>query len=801
VAITRLIRIAYALQTYSGLLLMLFFAAQGARAATAATATAANPPDLTEAVLEVTLSDAEPGEMIVVLRGPQGQLYLDENDFARLRLHLPQTAPYMYEGRRFFDPRALTGCTVNIDEGLQRAVITAPPVSLDTTRLSAAQRRSPDLTPASPGAFLNYQLSAQQIDGQNIDGAFAELGVFAGAGVLTSTAVARYGSTDNQLVRLDTTFTRDFPATLETLNLGDAISDGASWGYAARYAGVRWSRNFGLRPDLLTTPLLSTAGTATVPSTVDVFVNHQLVTSTQLPAGPFVIDRLPTVSGTGDVSVVVRDALGREQVVTQPFYSSTTLLAQGLSQYSVNLGKIRDDYGLASDLYGPMLGEVSYRRGITDSFTLEGHGEYLAGDSHAAGVNAAFGVGRIGVINFTAANGGDSSGSGWLSGVGIEHRGRNTSFIASSSWATRDFSQVGEPLDPAMRIRQRSLLQTGTGLGRFGSLSLAYVHQTYRDSPTQQTLGLTHSISFGRSGALNLTLTRTRTAGDLSSSAQSSTSAYLIFVLPISQRRAATLASVGGSGSGAPTNEVIASLTQSPPVGPGSGYRLSASTAGNYDADWRQQFHSADLELEVARNQGFDGRSAYLSGAMTFLDGQLDTTRSVNGSFAMVDVAGLADVPVYVENQLTAHTDASGRALLYNLRPYEANRISITPEDLPLDTTIGASSTIMAPPYRSGVIARFPVERVRSGTFRLVTDDGKPVPVGAVVTLKGAQFPVVLDGLVYVTGYDHGMAAEASWPGGHCGFRLEPPPPDDPLPDMGTVKCHASADTAAVRNR
>ena len=785
----RLTRIAYALQTYSGLLLMMLWAASAAMAADA--------PQLTEAVMEVTLSNSEPGEMVVVLRGPDGELYLEENDFRRLRLHLPPTAAYLHEGRRFFQPSAIKGCVVRIDEAAQRVLIGAPPASLDTTHLSAAERRSPDITPASPGAFLNYQLSAQQIDGRNIGGAFAELGVFAGAGVLTGTAVARYGSSDNQLVRLDTTYTRDFPATLETLNLGDAISDGASWGNAVRYAGVRWSRNFGLRPDLLTTPLLATSGTATVPSTVDVFVNNQLVTSSQLPPGPFVIDRLPTVSGTGDVSVVVRDALGREQVLTQSFYSSVTLLAPGLSQYSINLGKIRDDYALESNQYGPLLGEASYRRGITDAITLEGHAEYLSGEAHAAGLNAAFGIGRIGVINFTAANGGDSSGSGWLRGVGLEHRGTNTSFIASSLWAGSDFSQVGEPLDPAMRMRQRSLLQTGTGLGRFGSLSLAYVRQTYRDSPTQQTLGLTHSIRFGRIGTLNLTVTETRTAAQFSSGAQNSTSAYLIFVLPLDFRRAATLSTVGGSGPGAPANEVIASLMQSPPVGPGSGYRLSASTAGNYDADWRQQFNSADLELEAARNQGLDGRSAYLSGAMTFLDGQLNTTRSVSGSFAMVDVAGLADVPVYVENQLTTHTDATGRALLYNLRPYEANRISITPEDLPLDTTIGASSTIMAPPYRSGVIARFPVERVRSGTFRLVQDDGKPVPVGAVVTLKGAQFPVVLEGMVYVTGYDHGMSAEANWTGGHCIFRLEPPPPDDPLPDMGTVLCHVNRATTA----
>jgi outer membrane usher protein len=777
-------RNARAKQTYSGLLLLMLWLA--VRAAFA------DPPQLSEAVLEVTLSDKEPGQMLVVLRGPEGQLYMEESDLARLRLRIPQGEPYLYEGKRFFDAHAIPGVSVSIDETLQRAVITVPPAAHDTTRLSAPPRPALEITPAPLGAFLNYQLSAQQVNGQNFGGAFAELGLFAGAGVVTNTAVARYGDGFDQIVRLDTTYTRDFPATLDTLNLGDAISDGGSWGYAVRYGGVRWARNFSLRPDLLTTPLLSTAGTATVPSTVDVFVNNQLVTSNQLPPGPFIIDRLPTITGTGDVSVVVRDALGREQVITQSFYSSVTLLAQGLTQYSVNVGKIRDNYAIESNDYGPMLGEATYRRGITDAITLEGHAEYLSGDAHAAGLNAAFGVGNFGVVNVTAANGGDALGSGWLSGVGFEHRGSVISLVANSLWASGDFAQVGEPLDPAMRMRQRSLVQTGVTTGRVGSLSLAYVRQTYRDSPAQQTLGLTQSIHIGRTSSLNLTVTRTRTAAQPPIGAQNSTSAYLLFVVPLDFRRAVTLQANGGSGPGAPGNELIASMTMSPPVGPGSGYRFSASTTGGYDADWRQQFRSADLEVEAARNAGVDGRSAYLSGAMTYIDGQIDTTRQVNGSFAMVDLAGLADVPVYVENQLTTHTDENGRALLYNLRPYEANRISIVPEDLPLNTSIGASSTTMVPPYRSGVVARFPVERISSGTFRLVTEDGKPLPVGATVKLKGAEFPVVLDGMVYVTGFDHGLAAEASWPGGHCTFRLQPPPPDDPLPDMGTIQCRAA---------
>jgi len=256
-----------------------------------------------------------------------------------------------------------------------------------------------------------------------------------------------------------------------------------------------------------------------------VFVNNQLATSTQVPPGPFIIDRLPTVSGTGDVSVVVRDALGREQVVTQSFYSSSALLVRDLTQYSVNVGSVREDYALASNHYGGALGEVSYRRGISDRFTVEGHGEYLEGDAHAAGVNAVFGVGRAGVINFTAAGGGNAYGSGWLGGVGVEHRGSNTSFVANSLWASSDFAQVGEALDPSMRMRQRSLLQTGIGLGSLGSLSLAYVRETYRDAPAQQTLSLTHSVSLGRFGNLNLTVTRTRSAAFSGSEANAANAA------------------------------------------------------------------------------------------------------------------------------------------------------------------------------------------------------------------------------------------------------------------------------------
>jgi len=72
-----------------------------------------------------------------------------------------------------------------------------------------------------------------------------------------------------------------------------------------------------------------------------------------------------------------------------------------------------------------------------------------------------------------------------------------------------------------------------------------------------------------------------------------------------------------------------------------------------------------------------------------------------------------------------------------------------------------------------------------------VQADGRPVPTGAEVILKGSRFPVALDGLVYVTGFDHGMTAQAEWNGGACAFRIAAPIGEDPLPDMGTIVCRA----------
>jgi hypothetical protein len=61
------------------------------------------------------------------------------------------------------------------------------------------------------------------------------------------------------------------------------------------------------------------------------------------------------------------------------------------------------------------------------------------------------------------------------------------------------------------------------------------------------------------------------------------------------------------------------------------------------------------------------------------------------------------------------------------------------------------------------------------------------------VELKGKNYPIALDGLAFVGDFDHGMQATASWNGGSCTFKLDAPPANDPLPDLGTIICRRAA--------
>jgi outer membrane usher protein len=751
------------------------------------------------AVLELRLNSVRAPHEVIALRDPGGGLWLSESDFIRLRLHPPRADVHVTDGQRYFPVTAIAGVQITFDDAHSAVSITVPPQALEGSNVLFTGGPRPPLSPSGTGTFFNYQLYGQNgsYSGAGVASAYAELGIFSPLGLFDSTAFNTHTQGTNTFVRLDTTFSHDFPNSLQTLRLGDTISVPGSWAVAVRFGGLQWGTNYAIRPDLVTTPLLSTAGTAVVPSTVDVFVNGRAVGSSEVPAGPFVVNQVPALTGAGDVSIVVRTATGQQQIVSVPFYSAAIMLERGLSLWDVDLGPIRQNYGLESNDYGPLLASATWRHGFTSSLTGEIHAEALHNGPAAVGVDVASLINNWAVLTFDVALGGQQAGPAFPGGpiqpssygtygaLGIQHVDQHFSVVLQAQHASPDFREVGYFESRGPTPRERYIAQLGFSLGHRGSLQAAFVAQENSNDTHQETAALTYQMNIGR-GSLSANVSRT--SGDFQD-----TNVSVIYVLPLDSRRnTSTQFRYDSQQPTTPNAALVQTLQKSLPVGSGDGYLLSAGTDGSYEAQYTRQTNSFTVQATAARFADASAQYLSLSGGLTLMDGELHATRTVTDGFATVEVGGIPNITVYAENQPVAVTDSNGIALIPNLRSWDVNRLSVDPLQLPLDAAVDNPQVKIVPPYRSGVLVSFPVKRERTGLFRLLRTDGSTVPPGAVVKFQGAEFPVGLEGLTYVTQYDHGTTGEAHWNGGRCTFRLPPPPPgDEPQPDLGKIACRS----------
>jgi len=768
------------------LLLAISFALAAASGASAGD----TPPAFESAIVEVRLNDQQDGPTLIVRRDLDGTLLIKADDLPQLRLRMPAHGQMTVDGERYVRLGAGIGASVEFDDATQSARVMLPPEAFLPTRTSAVSPDLPQVTAAGLGAFANYDLFGEQVDDHTSLGALLDLGIFGSRGVVTNSLIGRGGDDQREVLRLDSTWTLDLPERLATLRVGDSISTSGAWGRSARFGGLQFGTNFSTQPTLITTPLLYAQGEAVVPSTVDVFVNGRRVASEDVPPGPFSIDRLPPISGAGQMQVVVTDALGRQQVISQPYYTGPTLLRAGLNEYSFEAGAIREDYALRSNAYGNLLMSGTFRRGITDRFTAEVHAESQAGGASAAGLDTALQVGTIGILTLTAAAGGDGD-LGWLGGSGFEHNGQFFNAFVRTQYASEDFAQLGTSARRD-RPKQRSFGGMGFNLGQYGNLQFSYGRQTTWSSPASETIGLSHSVTLGAYGYLGLVASHTINDG-------SSTDLFLNWTLPFGDRRTAALSLQHSPGAtSGETFEAVASLQQSLPAGAGAGYYVALSSTENAQLDYFLQGDAGLVGVQYARRNGTDGWRANANGGLAFTGAGVMPARRLDQSFAVVEVADFPDMTVYVENQPIGRTDSKGRVLLDSLRAYERNAISIDPTELPLDASLATPAMTVTPAYRSGPVVRFPVVRASAATLRLLQDDGTPVPAGASIITRNEQVPVALNGFVYLTAAAGRHEARAEWPGHRCTFHFERPERGDPQPDLGNVPCRAEAGDADV---
>jgi outer membrane usher protein len=757
---------------------------------TATVVKAAPPPPINPPVeaateflwLEATLNQQRRRHTLLALKD-NGNLYLTQGDLHDWGLKLPGTPDLNAHGKKWFALEPL-GIKYTFDTARLTLEMTAPPGLFAGNAMTAPGRLVIEPTPAPLGAFFNYDLSSTRAKGQSNTSGLMELGVFNRLGSGTFSAIGRHGAVNdaNQFVRLDTAWRRDFHQSRRTLLIGDTLSRGTAFSGGVRFGGLQWGNNFDLQPELVTMPLLSMAGEATLPSTIEVYVNDALRLRQEVEPGPFDIDQIPVVTGPGQVMLVVTDILGRQQVISRDFYASQRLLKPGLHDWNWELGAIRQNYGLENFDYGRAFVAATHRYGLSRRVTAEVH-------AHLAETHGNLGAGLNwltpggGILNVAAAASQGDDADGWLAIAGFQRQGQRFSGGFEAQFASETFTRLGLPEDRSLPERQlRASLSARTS--ERSNLSLVYTGQVFHDRQDIEFVTLRYSQRLSGAAFINLA------AVHYLDSSENALMASLSIPLGQTGARAGLSTSWRTDSQHADLN-----LTRSLPTGTGFGYNLQVR-AGDGDFQRGSLAYQNDFgtwRAEGSHRAGSMTTRAQATGGIAWLGGELFAARHIRDSFAVVHVPGFEGVRVYAENQEIGRTNASGNALVPNLRPYQRNRLRIEQADLPLGARIDGLEIEVAPYWRSGVLVAFPVARTRDAFFRILMDNGEPLPAGAIVyDENGDAWPVGHRGEAFISGLAEINFLHARHNGQRCTFELMVPDSNDPLPDLGQVNCRAA---------
>ena len=718
----------------------------------------------------------------------------------------------------------LPGLRFELNKAAQTLVVTAELGGLEPAKLLVGSHSQNNMPLESGlGATVNYDTTIVRVGLRNMTTAAFDLRGFSPLGVMSSGVMTYLGSSSttgrqSSTLRLDSSYVFSEPEEQLRLKAGDFINGSLGWSRPVRLGGLQMSRDFSMRPDLVTFPLPTVSGAVTVPSTLDLMVNGTRMVTRDIQAGPFVIPQLPVNAGSGTVAMILTDALGNTTTTKLPFYASQALLAEDLDSYSVELGVLRHNWGQISDYYGKPAGSATYRRGLSSTITLEAHAEGSTNQALLGG-GLLFNAFNFGVLNAAFATSNSRGRNVNLYSAGFQHAGSVVSFGASGTFSAHNFHDIaavnGDPMP-----RKRLSANASVSLGKTGTLGVSYsavdrdaiaapiIYFTpYASLIAAQNANLPGGALSAAGGALSFQPSQHVHVVTASYSAQMWGSTFyatgfrdlakggssgVLFgvTLPLGENTSANLSM--GSGSLGPYEQV--QMSQSPKTAGEWGYQLAGSTSKPSRAAGELQYKSDIGYVAVGADQ--IGKQlishAQMRGAVSLVDGGLFASNTISDSFAVVDTDGAANVRVLYENREVGRTDYSGQLLVTDLRAFDTNHLAIDPTDVTADANVAFATRSVRPQDRSGIAVHFPIQASAGALLRLVDPAGVPVAMGSVVTAIGAGtgVPVGYDGNAFMLELQRYNRARVVQPNGdRCRIEFEFVPLPGDIPSIGPIIC------------
>lgn len=637
------------------------------------------------------------------------------------------------------------------------------------------------------GFHLNYDGLLQHSEGENQLGVLLQPSGYGRWGFVRSSHRLRYDSISQRYdsLRLESQFGHDWINQRLRLTAGDIISASDSFGGRYRLGGIQLQREFSIRPQERSFSSPTISGMASLPSDVELFINGVRRGGFSTPPGPFELRNPPVLTGAGTAELVITDALGEQSVQTLNFYVDPQILRQGLLDFDLAAGLQRQDFGLASDHYRDFSAHGQARYGLTQWLTLQAramHGPKLS-NLELGGLFQLFDwplTLQLGVGSWRLANHDD----GLLGRVAVDFRYHH--------WFAGLQGLFSQPADGALEppLQSQLLARAGRRWGRWQiQLNSLYRKRNMDDRFSRQNLRLSRSWQWA-GGHWSWSAGAFRSKDSLGERDFGA-----LMSLRFSPDRKQSLALSSG-----PDNRISAQYRHH--SHDELGHRFDAQYLHQDDfsmrsLQWQQKQKATQWRAGWQGYEQQDVLNLGLSGALGRIrsdnGGRWFFARQLGDAYAVADLHGQADVPVYLNNRVITRSDTRGLAVVPRLSPYEINRMSVNPLDLPLNVQIEQTEFELIPGYGSALHVPLSLDSGRAVQFRLMLNPATVVPEGAVIKPAGTQerYYVGRDGQSYVAGLRQNQTDfQVYWRQQQCHFsialnRLA----DELMPHLGAIKC------------
>lgn len=596
------------------------------------------------------------------------------------------------------------------------------------------------------GAYFNYDVTLTQNDDSNYLAGVEELNYFTKNGVYSysflfqSEAVTSNFSkikndqkNYNKFTRLETNWTYEDVDKMTNWRVGDSITKPASWSNSSRFAGIQYTTNFSVRPNLITYPLLDFKGKSELPSSIDIFSNSIPIYNAKARMGDFDISNIPIVTGRGDLIVKTQDITGKIETITIPYYASPNLLRPGLSNFSYEAGFQRQNFTIDSNDYKYLVLNTDYMLGINDYLTSGGHFEFLKNDG-AIGVTNNLKLDKFGVVGISLASNLKNFGRSQRINCGYTYESEYFDINSNLDWNNKNYRDVYlYPEKTSSNLNYQ--LSTSYGDANFGNISINFLtfkaNNILRNNKRANIISTTYQKNITRKGFLSFTL-----GTDLKSKPRNNF-AYLSFNLNLDANKSVSLTDSYQNNTHIKQLGVSAPITSN--MGWGYNANLIKAKATNYNVQVNRNGKNNDIGLYLQKNDTETSKQFNIKGGIVSIDRNYYMTRPITGGLALVKVSDLKDVGVYNNNQLIGYTNNQGKVLIPNVTPYVASEVRLDDEKLPLNTEFSDIVLNVAPKTKSAVMVDFDVKIVRSIEMTIFDSNKHFIPFDSTVTIEGLE--------------------------------------------------------------